>query len=524
MAQDISGTSLLANSQANAPTPCVQVLIDWDDDGFGDIGSWTDESEYFVRYEDSVKALSWNRSIPALGQGVAAFCDVTLQNPECGSPYSGFRFSATNASGPLYAKISAGKMRFKRAQVLTGFEQGGSPELVPVITGYITRCVENGQAGTVELTIEDRSVVAALTKASTALMENVTGQGYLETLAALLDRDPPDAGDRDFDRGVVVHPVAWLDDESVWKEMGDVAEAHGGRVWWDRAGGLHFESWTHLVRPATNAWEDPTVSQYTFTVSRFGACDPVYNPRDVVNHVIIEAVPRYVGVLQVVFVSSEVHMVPPSGSLEVKVRHRWPVRAIVTPVEDTDFVAVTAGGTDITGDVEVAVSDLAASSTLTLTNNNADYAAFFYHLQLRGYPVLSEQAITVEVEDATSIAQWGRSTRKISNVYVQGRRHAEGLAQFLLARFKDPPLNLTLRDVPGVPWLETGDRVTVVEALTGINADFFSVEISGTYEAGLDQTYTLVKAADLYPYTDWFILGTNKFGKSGDSDAGRLMW
>jgi len=123
----------------------------------------------------------------------------------------------------------------------------------------------------------------------------------METLAALLDRDPPGPGERDIDLGTVLHPFAWLDDEPIWDEMRDLALANGGRVWYDNAGKLHFETLGHLVRPQTNSWEDPTVSQYTFTTNRFQECNPRYDPEDVINHVIVEAVPLYVSTLQLVY-------------------------------------------------------------------------------------------------------------------------------------------------------------------------------------------------------------------------------
>jgi len=78
--------------------------------------------------------------------------------------------------------------------------------------------------------------------------------------------------------------------------------------------------------------------------------------------------------------------------------------------------------------------------------------------------------------------------------------------------------------VPGVPYLEPGDRVTVTETLTGINTAFFVGEINWRWQAGFSQTLKLVKAADMYPNTNYFIIGTNDFGDGDDPDDGRLFW
>jgi len=524
MAQDISGTSLLSNSQAATATPCFRARFDWDEAGFGSLGSWTNETTRVQRMSGEMRAVGWKRSIGALGGGVANSCTVVLDNEECTSPYSGFRFSPTNANGPLYSKIGGGKLRMMRAYIEMGYEQAGSPQYVPVMAGYIVEPEENYRARTVQFSIRDRAAAAILSRDSTVLYENVSARSYIETLAALLDRDPPGPGERDIDLGTVLHPFAWLDDEPIWDEMRDLALANGGRVWYDNAGKLHFETLGHLVRPQTNSWEDPTVSQYTFTTNRFQECNPRYDPEDVINHVIVEAVPLYVSTLQLVYSAGEVYVVPPADSLTVEARHRWPVRSVVTPVEGTDFVALTAGGTDISGDVTVSPSTKAARSTLTISNRNSSYTAYMYVLQLRGYPLLAEQAVRVEVEDATSIAQHGRRTERIRSSYIRSRAQAEAIARFRLARYKDPPLTLTLAGAPAAPWLEAGDRVTVVESLTGISDDFFIAVIRWEYDGGIEQTLDLVRAGDLYPYTDYFQMGTTKFGGSGTSGSGRLLW
>jgi len=114
----------------------------------------------------------------------------------------------------------------------------------------------------------------------------------------------------------------------------------------------------------------------------------------------------------------------------------------------------------------------AASAELYLTNNNSNYPCYFTQLQLRGSPLLTQEPVKYEAEDATSIADYGRRTWTIrNNPYVQTYRHAEMIGDFLLARFKDPVQNIDLRGVPARPWLEVGDRVTVTETLTDISED-----------------------------------------------------
>jgi hypothetical protein len=151
-------------------------------------------------------------------------------------------------------------------------------------------------------------------------------------------------------------------------------------------------------------------------------------------------------------------------------------------------------------------------------------------LQLRGVPLLSAEKVKIELEDAGSIAQYGRQTWKPANRYIRSRVHAETLAEHVLDRFKAPPLTIRLRGVPCVPFLEPGNRVTVTETLggTGINEPFFITKLTWTWGNSFEMTLDLVRAADLYPYSDYFVIGTSKYGDpthpNPNALAGRLAW
>lgn len=521
MAQDISGTGLAAAAAAAVREPVCLVYFDWGDDGFAaGPGGWTDESAYLVSASGESRQTGYGKSLAGIGTGVADSATVVLRNPEAAAPDSGFRFSPSNADGPLYGQIGGGAIRMTRAQVRVGF----GAETVPVLTGYVVDLGERYGQRQVEIEIRDRAAAMVRGRYATGIQENVLASEYLATLAALVDRDPPGLAYRSFDSGLCLMPFAWLEDEDLWREMGMVAEAQGGRIWWDHAGVLRFEDGSHFVRPRADAWRSPLTSQYTFTVADFAECNPRYNPADVVNHVIVEYWPRTISVLQVVYSAVETYIVPAGGSLTVRATHQYPASAIVTPVAGVDYLAGTAGGTDLTAEVTVAASTSAKWTDLEIANGNGDYAAYIYALQVRGYPLLSSQPISVEVEDAASIAAHGRCTQRFANPYVASYRHALSLAQMVLARFKAPPLTISLDGVPGVPYLEPGDRVTVTEARTGVDDDFFIGEIGWRWDHGFTQRLELVRAADMYPYGDYFLVGTSEYGNAPDPQAGRLFW
>ena len=538
MAQDTSGTSLTTTATATGRVPCFRFLVDWDDDGFDSVSTWTDESAHVISIRGEHQATDWQRSVATIGRGVADVVYVTCHNSEESGDYSGLRFSPSNSNSSIYYQsgstteygIGEGYGMMKRAIVETGYYSGATAERLRQITGYITNITEYFGRREVLFEIRDRAADAAFTRASTALYTDTMAQTYLEDLCTLFDRDAVAAADQQFEEGLVVIPYAWLDDETLWDEMHIVAESQMGRLWFDKDGVLHFDDGSHWIRANANSWDDPNTSQATFTTASFRDLSPVYDPGSIFNHVICEYQPRYIGTEQVVYSDSEATRVRPlvstgSNVETINAEFRYPVYSIITPEEDTDYEAVSAGALDLTSDVSLSVTNYAGTADIELTNSHSYYTAYMTKLQIRGHPVLTEQSMKYEAEDAASIAKFGRRTFPIrQNPYVQGYRHAQMIGDFLLARFKEPIRRITLRGIPARPWLEVGDRITVTETLTDIDEDYFIVTINWTWSAdgGYVQSIDAIRCSDLFEYTNWFIIGTSVYGVG--PNQGRLFW
>lgn len=520
MAQDTSGTSIVTNAMSSSRTPSIRLLVDWANVGFANVASWTDESQYVLSARGEMQALDYGKSISAIGAGVSNVVYVTCRNPKVTSGGSGFRFSASNANGPLYAYIGDGKIHMTRAIVQIGL----SGEYLRQITGYIVDAPEDYANRQVIFEIRDRAVEFALSRHASTLFTNTTAKAYLQYLCGILDKDLVATSDQQFDNGLVEIEYAYLDNERVWEEMGLVAEAQAGRIWFDKDGDLHFDDGAHFVKPGLNAWDDPTISQATLSTADFLACNPRYPANTVYNHIQVEYQPRYIAIEQNIYTASETNIIPASGTREIICEFTYPVDSIITPVPNTDYVAVTSGGTNITSGITIKLTSNANQATLTISNNNAAFAAYLVKLELRGYPLLSEQPSRYEIEDATSIAQYGRRTYSIRNPYVQSYRHGEMVGGLLSARYKTPVQNITLRGVRGLPWLEPGDRITVEEELAGVNEDYFIGKINWSFapNQGYTMTLELMRAADLYPHTDYFVIGTSRYGMG--TGRGRLFW
>jgi len=525
MGQTTAGTQLTTNAAATSRKIGVRFRCDWADDGFASLATWTDESAYVKSVSGTMEAIGMRRPIAAVGRGVANVVRVVCQNPECSGGDSGFRFSPSNTNGTLYATIGEGKVNMMRAQLEMVIYDGAVAERLAQITGYIVNLTENYKGRTVTFEIRDRAADAVLTRASTALQTEEKASGYMDTLGDLLGRDAVADGDQEFDDGLVAVPYYWLEDEKVWDEAGDVAEAHLGRIWFDKDGDLHFDDGAHFVKPNTDAWDDATTSQATFTTASFAECNPVYGFDSIYNHIIVEYQPRYTGYVQTIFTASDIVIVAPGAVNHVyHAKFDYPATSVTTPVISTDYIAVTPGGVALAPTVSINAT-YAASAELYLTNNDADYPCYFTQLQMRGSPLLTQEPVKYEAEDGTSIDLYSRRTWTIrNNPYIQTYRHAQMVADFLLARFKDPVQTIELRGIPARPWLECGDRVTVTEALTDISEDYWIGKISwrwnpkGTYT----QDLSLMRIADMFALEDYFIIGTSKLGTG--ADHGHLFW
>ena len=534
MAQDTSGTNLETTATATSRVPTFSFKVDWAGDGWGSTGKWTFETDYVIAMRGDMQGTNYAHSIAVVGKAVADVVYVTCQNPEASGSYSGLRFSQTNASGPLYDYIKDGKIYMTRALVRMGFEDSGTPERLTQIRGYIIDAREDYSGRTITVQIRDRGAMLATTKSSSALYEDTGAKTYLQALCALPDLDPIAAGNQQLDQGMVVVPYMWMDNETIWEEMSILAEAQLGWVWLDKDGNLHFDDGTRFVSPDDNAWDDATVTQATLTVTSFRDCSPRIDVANVYNEIIVEYSPYYLGQEQVVYSESDTLKIlpfafaadPRGGHLLIHdVGFQYPVSSLST-IASGDYVAVTAGGTDMTSDVTLSWNEEnATKGTLYIYNANTEFSAFIVKLEMRGIPLLSGNTAKYECEDAASIAQFGRKAWTVRNPYIQTRRHAEMIGDFLLSRYKEPVNHLIVRGMPALPWLEVGDLVRVREDLTGINLKCFIGRIEWAFSARnpkYTQTIHVMPRGDIFPYTGYFILGTSRYGAG--TDRGRLFW
>jgi hypothetical protein len=112
--------------------------------------------------------------------------------------------------------------------------------------------------------------------------------------------------------------------------------------------------------------------------------------------------------------------------------------------------------------------------------NTAAYPVYLQHLQIRGIAVRTREPITVNAQDATSIAAYGKRKLTLDAALLASDVQAQALANYLLGYYKAP-----LHDVRGVSFfanrdatlmaaardLELLQRVTLSEDQTGLDEE-----------------------------------------------------
>jgi len=214
---------------------------------------------------------------------------------------------------------------------------------------------------------------------------------------------------------------------------------------------------------------------------------------DVYNTIEVTCHPRKIGeVNEVLGEMDQNHavMIEASGAEVFDIQFRDPSnnaiqlggKTVVTPVRTTDFTVTSdeAGeGDDETLNVTATMTAYGDHATITITNDVARIVWLQPTLQVRGLAVRSLEPVTVLKEDGTSQTAYEKRRLRIDASLMSNPIHAENLAEWLLAYYKDP-----MHDIRGVTIfgnhdatfmaavmnLELMNRVVLTETQTGLSA------------------------------------------------------
>lgn len=486
-----------------------RLYIAWDG------ANYTEETNYLISAQGDVRYVTPYSSLVS-GAGITDQMVLTLDN-------STGRFSPLNTSGALYANIGSGGMYMRPVRL--DISINGGTNYYRVFTGVLKL------PGAQSPTWQETSIVTLDARSRDELLLNRRQSTPQSTFAADVDalRTEDDiiesyitqtgngftSGDLDLDTGMIQIPYPWMDDESILEEMWLIAAACGGRFFAAYDGTFRYESMA--------AWQiesASTTSQQTYGAtgeSSFQRVEFRYDDTDLYNEITIEASPRIIGGIDVIWESKSLTTVKPGQTQTVTAKFDAPAYSIT----GLEIAARDAAGNNVTSSVTVTPTYYAQRATLSIANAGAQ-AAYLTKLRILGRPIVGapdqEATKTSATHGANSAYFSGRinRNRRVSgNPYVQTIQQAEMLAQRILDLSEYPRLQFTLMGCVGNPQRRLGDRITIDHtAIAGFITSTLEAYIVGIRwnldNQGFTQDIESVQASSIFKHdNDYFIVNSH---------------
>lgn len=321
-------------------------------------------------------------------------------------------------------------------------------------------------------------------KATTDLYPSIrTGSA----IAAILDAIGWSGSARDLDTGATTLRWWSVSGENAWDAIQNILAAEGSPalITADGSGNVVFRDRHHrLVRSAS------TSSQATFrdtgSEPKFSA-PLVYDQgwRDVVNDITFDVDERGpASELTVVWSSDLTYNVAASATLSFIISTNDPFYEMVSPEGPTDYTVVS-------GSASVNISSTQGQTT-TVSITAGGSGAVVNSLQLRAYVVGVQRTLQVSATDATSITTYGSKSGP-ENAGAAAYEDAQAVASLAVLYRKNrlPIVQLDMKGSNNTRLTQCltrnlSDRITVVDAETGLNRAFFVEQIThNILEAGL---------------------------------------
>lgn len=498
MAQSVSGTNLVTNWRAHYAEPAVEVYCDWNMDG-----DYSDDAEnvsaYVLSGTCNIELYDSLVGLPMLGGGRMSSAQVTLSNP------NGY-FSPDNSSGlaGTYPAVANGLYRVPIIIKAGYVDPTNGAETLRQFTGVIEGYGDSERIGVRQITLNCRGRERLLSQHK--VTTNVQSDRRVDQLMAT---HLAAAGETStaLDRSVSIIDHEWLDDANLLEQLCLLAAADGGWFYYDENGVARYEHATHWLEGSNHINVVATLDE-DGTLSITDAL----TWKDTYKSVVVEYSPIAVGLLATVYQAAKTIVVPPGKSITEKCRFMLVAKSIIAPQAGVDYDACSAGGTNLSGNLSVAVTPYAAQADITLTNTNANHAIYVYGLQLRGFPLVIDEAQEVRASSGLAVIDGEKEYAVRGNDWIQSREQAERVANRMRDLLENPQ-RLWTWEGPLCPFLEMGDRVNVKNGTQGIDADGYLVGLNVSFRTGdlLRMTARVLPVASVFAEPSYFILGTSNY-------------
>jgi hypothetical protein len=475
------------------------VFVDWDRNG--NFTGAFDEVTNDVR--GSVSVSFGRESVTSLAPMIAGRGSFQLDN-------STRRYSPRNASSPLFGKVKPARP----VLVTRDVKVGTVTTTYTIFRGHTddTPISPDLDGKLITLNLVDSLQDFQQNTISTALWQGLRSG---DAIGKILDAAGWTGG-RDLDPGCSIFPWWWAEGESAMTALQDVLDSEGppALLTIGPVGEIVFRDRSHrLTRSAS------TTSQRTLRGTE-GAAEPVIgrgfvysdNWQNIINDVVLQVDERAATPLDVVWSTDETITIPASSSVNVLVKTSDPFYGATAPQSGVDY-------TTISGTVVSATVSSATGSATTITYTAAGLPASITNVRLRAISVPVKRSYQVTSTDTTSQTDYGqRNVPGTASPAWVSRWDATDIAQQATAQRAQPlpalQVPFTCHDsqttrLAAVLALDLSDRVTVVEAETGLSNDFFVETI--THEIASVAEHVVTLGLEMVPATPTsvFLLGTS---------------
>ena len=363
-------------------------------------------------------------------------------------------------------------------------------------------------------------------RASTALYQNITTDVALGHVLNAIGMT--DTALRSFETGKTTLLWWWLDDDDAFDALAELlaTEGPGAAIFEDGRGRIVFQNRHHRV---TNSRSTSSQGTFSDTGSEPLFITPFhYDPglHNIINECVVDVTTRSAKATSVVWTLGQTVALAPNESRKYIARNDAPFTAAITPASGTDYT-VSAGSLssvslDRTSGQSVTVTLTAGASGATVTG-----------LQLRAQLVSTDYTTRIAntIDTSTSKGKYGTRTFTFDTRQEIAVNEAQDFANAIVRAYQEPRATITFaisattkERADQAMQREISDRVTVVEAQTGLNdaAYIDQVRHIARQAGGLHHAvFGCEKVVDESTYAVW---GTTVWSNAAGTTPGAGVW
>lgn len=354
-------------------------------------------------------------------------------------------------------------------------EVGFGTLYVPKFSGLIDKIHPQLKDDTVQIYAYDWADRLKDTLVTEELYQNKRSD---ELISILADKIGISAEKRNFDVGAHLVEFAWFPEASVWYYMTQIAEAEGGRIFFDEEGTLNFWNRGRIATQGSESVYDFTIDDHIIDLNYDISKDKIK------NRIVVKASPKMLLGRTVIFKDNTGSSVPAGTTSEIWAQFSFgddksvPAINVEIPTLGVELIANSisdGSGTDVTGNLTITSYSLFAESLKLNIHNAGGVDAYFTTFLIYGEPIVVKTKIEVIEEDAASQILYDVQELQIENDFIDSEEYATNLAVQRLDQLKEPRNFITM-DVVGVPYLQLGDIVGVEGGFDRVSKNYSIVK------------------------------------------------